>query len=61
MPKDLDKYFDDFFETCKKLSLEEMREIAFNAKDDETRFFISSIIDYFIEISFNKALETEKY
>lgn len=61
MPKDLDKYFDDFYETCKKLSLEELGEIAFNAKDDETRFFINSIVNYFIGINFKKALETEKY
>ena len=61
MPKDLDKYFDDFFETCKKLSLEEMREIAFNAKDDETRFFISSIVNYFMKVNLKKALENEKY
>lgn len=61
MPKDLDKYFDDFFETCKKLSLEEMREIAFNAKDDETRFFINSIVNYFMKVNLKKALENEKY
>lgn len=61
MPKDLDKYFDDFFETCKKLSLEEMGEIAFNAKDDETRFFINSIVNYFMKVNLKKALENEKY
>lgn len=30
MPKDLDKYFDDFFEVYKTLSLEELQKIAFN-------------------------------
>lgn len=61
MPKDLDKYFDDFFETCKKLSLEEMREIAFNAKDDETRHFFGAIVNYSIKSNLKKALENEKY
>lgn len=61
MPKDLDKYFDDFFEVYKTLSLEELQKIAFNAKDDETRFFINSIVNYFMKVNLKKALENEKY
>ncbi|WP_187106740.1 hypothetical protein [Fusobacterium mortiferum] len=49
MPKDLDKYFDDFFEVYKTLSLEELQKIAFNAKDDETRHFFGAIVNYSIK------------
>ncbi|WP_300356911.1 hypothetical protein [Fusobacterium sp.] len=56
MPESLNKYFDEFFEKCKTLSLEELREISAKAKDEETRLFIGAIIDYFIKLHFTKVL-----
>ncbi|MSS61453.1 hypothetical protein [Fusobacterium sp. FSA-380-WT-2B] len=61
MTKDLDKYFDEFYEVYKTLSLEELQKIAFNAKDEETRLFFGAIVNYSIKVNFNKALENEKY
>lgn len=61
MPKDLDKYFDEFYEVYKTLSLEELQKIAFNAKDDETRHFFGAIVNYSIKSNLKKALENEKY
>lgn len=59
--KDLDKYFDEFYEIYKTLSLEELQKIAFNAKNEEARHFFGAIVNYSIKSNFKKALENEKY
>ncbi len=61
MPENLSAYFAEYYDTCKTLSLEELGDIAFYAKDDKTRFFMGAVNNYILGIYFKKALEEEKY
>lgn len=59
--KNLNKYFNEFYEMYKSLSLEELSEVAFATKDEEIRLFLGMLINYSLEVNFKKASELEKY
>lgn len=59
--KNLNKYFNEFYEVYKSISLEELSDVAYNTKDEEMRLFLGMLINYSLEVNFKKASELEKY
>ena len=59
--KNLEKYFDEFFEIYKNVSFIEFEELISNTKNEEKKLFFNMLLQYSMDKNFKKILDEEKY